>query len=52
MGGVALAAFVSLAVGQGSTVDEIAKYRAALQDGNPAELWEARGEDLWKKPRG
>ena len=33
---------------QGSTVDEIAKYREALQDGNPAELWEARGEDLWK----
>ena len=33
-------------------VDEIAKYRAALQDGNPAELWEARGEELWKEPRG
>jgi sulfur-oxidizing protein SoxA len=39
-------------LGQGSAVDEIAKYRAALQDGNPAELWEARGEDLWKKSRG
>ena len=51
-GAVALAAVASYAVGQGSTVDEIAKYRAALQDGNPAELWEARGEDLWKKPRG
>jgi L-cysteine S-thiosulfotransferase len=51
-GGVALAAVASYAIGQGSTVDEIAKYRAALQDGNPAELWEARGEDLWKKPRG
>ena len=37
---------------QGSAVDEIAKYRAALQDGNPAELWEARGEGLWKSPRG
>ena len=37
---------------QGIAVDEIAKYRAALQDGNPAELWEARGEDLWKEPRG
>jgi sulfur-oxidizing protein SoxA len=35
-----------------STADEIAKYRAALKDGNPADLWEARGEDLWKKPRG
>jgi len=50
--GAALAAFASLAPGQGSTVDEIAKYRAALQDGNPAELWEARGEDLWKRARG
>ena len=30
----------------------IAQYRALLADGNPAELWEARGEDLWKKPRG
>ena len=35
-----------------STVDEIAKYRAALQEGNPAELWEARGEALWKQKRG
>ncbi len=40
------------ALGQGSAVDEIAKYRAALQDGNPAELWEARGEVLWKQARG
>src|SRR5438132_13486018 len=37
---------------QGSTADEIAKYRAALQDGNPAELWEGRGEALWKQQRG
>jgi len=35
-----------------SVVEEIEKYRAALGDGNPAELWEARGEDLWKQPRG
>ena len=40
------------ALAQGSTADEIAKYRAALQDGNPAELWESRGEDLWRTPRG
>lgn len=31
---------------------EIEKYRQALQDGNPAELWEARGEGLWKEARG
>jgi sulfur-oxidizing protein SoxA len=37
---------------QTNAVDEIAKYRAQLQDGNPAELWEARGEDLWKQKRG
>ena len=40
------------ALAQSSTVDEIAKYREALQDGNPAELWEARGEELWRKPQG
>ena len=40
------------AFAQTSAVDEIAKYRAALQDGNPAELWEARGEELWTKPHG
>src|SRR6266545_4148535 len=52
--GAALILFVAApaALGQTSAVDEIAKYRAALQDGNPAELWEARGEDLWKQKRG
>jgi L-cysteine S-thiosulfotransferase len=30
----------------------IAAYRAALQDGNPAELWELKGEGLWKTKRG
>ncbi len=34
------------------TVKEIEKYRQTLADGNPAELWEARGEDLWKQARG
>jgi sulfur-oxidizing protein SoxA len=40
------------AFAQSNAADEIAKYRAALQDGNPAELWEARGEGLWKEARG
>jgi len=48
----ALAAAIGVAYAQSSTVDEIAKYREALQDGNPAELWEARGEELWKTLRG
>src|SRR5262245_11493886 len=49
---LALALAAPAVLGQGNTVDEIAKYRAALQDGNPAELWEARGEALWKSPSG
>jgi len=51
--GVVLAlAIAPAALAQSSTADEIAKYRAALQDGNPAELWEIRGEGLWNAPRG
>jgi sulfur-oxidizing protein SoxA len=48
----AVAAVVCGALAQGNAQDEIAKYREALQDGNPAELWEARGEEMWKLPRG
>jgi sulfur-oxidizing protein SoxA len=36
----------------GNTAEEIEKYRQSLQEDNPAELWEARGEDLWKQKRG
>lgn len=53
--GLALAGAVLLAPQTAraqSAVDEIAKYRQQLQDGNPAELWEARGEGLWKQKRG
>jgi L-cysteine S-thiosulfotransferase len=42
----------SCALAQKSAADGIAEYRAMLQDGNPAELFEARGEELWKKKRG
>lgn len=38
--------------GAQSTADGIAKYRQMLADDNPAELAEAKGEDLWKTPRG
>ena len=41
-----------VAVAQKSTADGIAEYRAMLADGNPAELFEARGEALWKQARG
>ena len=37
---------------QKSAADAIAEYRAMLADGNPADLFEARGEDIWKKKRG
>ena len=43
--------FASTAFAQ-SAGDGIAQYRALLADGNPAELWEAKGEALWAKPRG
>jgi L-cysteine S-thiosulfotransferase len=35
-----------------SAADGIAEYRKMLEDGNPAELFEARGEALWKQKRG
>ena len=35
-----------------SAADGIAEYRKMLEDGNPAELFEAKGEDLWKQARG
>lgn len=37
---------------QKSAVESIEEYRAMLADGNPAELFEAKGEDLWKQKRG
>src|SRR5687768_18576818 len=48
-----VAAVSSAAIAQQrSTVEEIERYRAALGDGNPAELWEMRGEGIWKAKRG
>ncbi len=32
--------------------DPLAQYRALLAQGNPAELYEAKGEDLWVQERG
>ena len=37
---------------QKSVADGIAEYRAMLADGNPAELFEVKGEDVWKTKRG
>jgi L-cysteine S-thiosulfotransferase len=35
-----------------SAAEGIAEYRKMLEDGNPAELFEAKGEALWKQKRG
>jgi L-cysteine S-thiosulfotransferase len=55
LGAVALAlvggTFGALAQ-QKSAADGIAEYRKLLEDGNPAELFEAKGEQLWKQKRG
>ncbi len=52
--GCIAAAFTAAALAQQpqDTAKEIEKYRDALEEGNPAELWEARGEALWTQPRG
>ncbi len=47
-----LLAWTGAAMAQKSSADSIAEYRAMLQDGNPADLFEAKGEDLWKQKRG
>jgi sulfur-oxidizing protein SoxA len=35
-----------------SASDQLAEYRRMLADGNPSELYEAEGEELWTKPAG
>ena len=37
---------------QDDTQKEVERYRQLLAEGNPADLFEARGEELWKTPRG
>jgi sulfur-oxidizing protein SoxA len=49
---VGLIGFSVVTFAQKSSTDSIAEYRQMLQDGNPAELFEAKGEGLWKQKRG
>jgi L-cysteine S-thiosulfotransferase len=37
---------------QDASITAIEKYREMLADGNPAELFEMKGEELWKQKRG
>jgi L-cysteine S-thiosulfotransferase len=51
--GLALLLSVSAPLAQQkSAADGIAEYRRLLEEGNPADLFEARGEALWNKARG
>ena len=50
--GLAALALGAGAQAQKSTADGISEYRKMLEDGNPAELYEAKGEALWKQKRG
>lgn len=49
---VALVGSASVFSQQKTAADGIAEYRKMLEDGNPAELFEAKGENLWKTARG
>ena len=48
----ATAATAAYAQQKDKAQEGIEAYREALQDGNPAELFEAAGEELWKTPAG
>jgi L-cysteine S-thiosulfotransferase len=47
-----IATFATRVNAQQDAQKEIERYRQMLADGNPAELLEFRGEDLWKEKRG
>jgi sulfur-oxidizing protein SoxA len=47
-----LAATATAVLAQKSSIESIEEYRAMLADGNPAELYEAKGEALWQQKRG
>ena len=50
---IALTCGVVVAIAEeDKSTQSIEQYRESLKDGNPAELFEAQGEELWKKPAG
>ena len=52
MWSAAIALACSPALAQKTASQGIDEYRAMLQDGNPSELFEAKGEGLWTQKRG
>ncbi|MGE5089265.1 MAG: sulfur oxidation c-type cytochrome SoxA, partial [Candidatus Levyibacteriota bacterium] len=49
---IGVATLAGSAVAQTTLENASAKYREDLSEGNPADLWVARGEEMWKQPRG
>ena len=49
--GALLALFCGAAMAQ-TAAEGIERYRQMIAEGNPAELFEAKGEDIWKQKRG
>ena len=51
---IVLAAAIPPAVAQTDpkTAEEFDRFRAIMEEANPAELFEVKGEALWKKKRG
>ncbi len=47
-----LAAALGVAAQDKTTAEGIAEYRKMLEDGNPADLYVMKGEELWKTKRG
>ncbi len=52
LGALCLGAMSLPAWSQKTASQGIDEYRAMLQDGNPADLFEAKGEALWTQKRG
>jgi len=50
--GVLAASVPCVSQAQDDTQKEVERYRQLLAEGNPADLFEAKGEELWKTPRG
>jgi len=49
---LALLGSAGAALAQKTSIEAIEEYREMLQDGNPADLFEMKGEELWTKARG
>lgn len=52
LAGLLLVTSSGVAIAQPAASDLLAEYRKMLADGNPSELYEAEGEELWQKPAG